>query len=125
MRYNTTYQNFPPTYILKIPFPIIETVFMWNCLLPCVLLTESGKKTIIKTKPMKTIYQYLMLGLILLIPFAKINAQDLTTGDLKITVNDEKGLPMPGAVVYITSGGSHLGGATNLDGNFTFRALNP
>ncbi len=74
---------------------------------------------------MKTIYQYLILSAILLIPFAKINAQDLTTGDLKVTVVDEKGQPMPGAIVMVVTGGSTLGGATNLDGNFTFRALNP
>jgi hypothetical protein len=74
---------------------------------------------------MKTIYPYLLLIAIFLFPFSKLNAQDLTTGDLKITVNDEHGEPMPGAVVIITSGVSHLGGSTNIDGTFTFRALNP
>lgn len=74
---------------------------------------------------MKTIYQYLIFSALLLIPISKANAQDLTTGDLKITVLDEKGDPMPGAIIQIVSGGSHLGGQTNMEGNFTFRALNP
>ncbi len=74
---------------------------------------------------MKKISQYFIFSAILLISFSNVKAQDLTTGDLKVTVLDEKSQPMPGAVVMVVTGGSHIGGATNLDGNFTFRALNP
>ncbi len=53
------------------------------------------------------------------------NAQDLTSGDLKVTVMDEKNEPMIGAIVSVVSVSNHMGGQTDLYGNFTFRALNP
>lgn len=47
------------------------------------------------------------------------------SGRIKVTVLDEKLVPMPGAVVRIVAGGPQLGGTTDLDGNFTFAALTP
>lgn len=94
--------------------------------MPCVITAERGSDiTIKKIKPMKTIYSYFILIAIFLSPFSNLKAQDLTTGDLKITVNDERGEPMPGAIILITSGGSHLNGSTSIEGTYTFRALNP
>ncbi|CAN5239098.1 hypothetical protein BH09BAC5_BH09BAC5_23580 [soil metagenome] len=73
---------------------------------------------------MKTIFQYILASVLFLTPFIS-SAQDGTTGDLKVTVTDEKNQPMPGAIVNIVSASNHLGGATDLDGKYTFRALNP
>ncbi|CAN5918638.1 hypothetical protein BH11BAC7_BH11BAC7_08440 [soil metagenome] len=73
---------------------------------------------------MKTIFQYLLLSAVLLAP-CSIQAQDLTTGDLKVTVLDERSQPMVGAIVSVVSSTTPLGGATDLDGVCTFRALNP
>jgi hypothetical protein len=73
---------------------------------------------------MKTIFQYLLLSAVFLAP-CSLSAQDLTTGDLKVTVLDEKSQPMPGAIVSVTSSTTPLGAATDLDGVCTFRALNP
>lgn len=50
-------------------------------------------------------------------------AQD--NGRIKVTVLDEKRLPIPGAIVTIVAGGPVTGGATDLDGVFTFAGLNP
>lgn len=71
---------------------------------------------------MKPLYK-LLFAAIFLAPFA--STAQVTTGDLKITVVDEKNQPAPGAIVSIVSGAEHKGGATDLDGVFTFRALNP
>ncbi|MEO5643712.1 MAG: TonB-dependent receptor [Bacteroidia bacterium] len=73
---------------------------------------------------MKTFFQYLLLSAVLLAP-CSIQAQDLTTGDLKITVLDERSQPMVGAIVSVVSSTTPLGGATDLDGVCTFRTLNP
>ncbi len=50
-------------------------------------------------------------------------AQEGSTGEIKVTVLDEKKQPMPGAIVRITAGGPSTGGATDLNGNYTFRAM--
>jgi hypothetical protein len=73
---------------------------------------------------MKTIFQYLLLLAVFLAPLG-LKAQDLTTGDLKVTVVDENNKPMPGAIVNIPATTNHVGGATDMDGVVTFRALNP
>ncbi len=73
---------------------------------------------------MKTFFQYLLLSVVFLAP-CSMKAQDLTTGDLKITVYDEKNQPMIGAIVSVVSSSTPLGAATDLDGVCTFRALNP
>jgi hypothetical protein len=73
---------------------------------------------------MKSIFQYLFLGALFIAP-CSLDAQDLTTGDLKVTVLDEKNQPMIGAIVSIVSSTTPLGAATDLDGVCTFRALNP
>jgi rRNA processing protein Gar1 len=71
---------------------------------------------------MKPLYK-LFLAAILLAPFTAF--AQATTGDLKVTVVNEKSEPVPGAIVSIVSGGDKKGGATDMDGIFTFRALNP
>lgn len=73
---------------------------------------------------MKTFFQYLLLTAVFLAPCG-MKAQDLTTGDLKVTVLDERNQPMVGAIVSVVSSTTPLGGATDLDGVITFRALNP
>lgn len=73
---------------------------------------------------MKTFFQYLLLTAVFLAP-CSMKAQDLTTGDLKVTVLDERNQPMVGAIVSVVSSTTPLGGATDLDGVITFRALNP
>ncbi|MDQ3110845.1 MAG: carboxypeptidase regulatory-like domain-containing protein [Bacteroidota bacterium] len=73
---------------------------------------------------MKTIFQYLLLSAVFLAP-CSLSAQDLTTGDLKVTVLDERNQPMVGAIVTVVSSTTPLGAATDLDGVCTFRALNP
>jgi hypothetical protein len=73
---------------------------------------------------MKTIFQYLLLSVVFLAP-CSLKSQDLTTGDLKVTVLDEKNQPMVGAIVSITSVSPVRGDASNLDGVCFFRALNP
>lgn len=74
---------------------------------------------------MKTLFNSLFLCAALLLTAARLFAQDQNSGDLKVTVLDEKNQPMPGAVVTIVAGGPQLGGQTNMDGNYTFRALSP
>ncbi len=69
---------------------------------------------------MKTLLTTL-IAFVLLVPMA--TAQ--TNGRIKVTVLDENRLPVPGAIVQITAGGPTMGGATDLDGNFTFVNLNP
>lgn len=73
---------------------------------------------------MKTIFQYLLLSIVFLAP-CSLKSQDLTTGDLKVTVFDEKNQPMVGAIVSVASSMKPLGAATDLDGVCFFRALNP
>jgi hypothetical protein len=73
---------------------------------------------------MKTIIKNILAVILLLTPFTAFT-QDQNSGDLKVTVFDERNEPMVGAVVRIVAGGPSLGGQTNLDGNFTFRALQP
>jgi hypothetical protein len=68
---------------------------------------------------MKTVLSFLALMITL-----GMSAQQ-GSGRIKVTVMDEKLVPMPGAVVRIVAGGPQLGGTTDLDGNFTFAALNP
>ncbi|MBI3512228.1 MAG: carboxypeptidase regulatory-like domain-containing protein [Bacteroidetes bacterium] len=72
---------------------------------------------------MKNLFRTLAAAL-LIFPMSAF-AQDANTGDIKVTVTDEMNAPMPGAVVMIVAGGSTQGGATNMDGTITFRALNP
>jgi Carboxypeptidase regulatory-like domain/TonB-dependent Receptor Plug Domain len=74
---------------------------------------------------MKTSIQKLLMIALMLLPVLTIKAQDQNSGDLKATVNDEKGIPMYGAVVRIVAGASHAGGQTDENGNITFRALSP
>ncbi len=73
---------------------------------------------------MKTMIRNLIYCALLFAPVAKANAQD-QSGDIKVTVLDEKSQPMIGAVVMIVAGGPRLGGSTDLDGNFTFHSLTP
>jgi len=73
---------------------------------------------------MKTIIRNLIYCALLLLPFAKANAQG-QTGDIKVTVLDEKNQPMVGAVLTIVAGGPVQGGATDLDGNCLFHSLTP
>lgn len=73
---------------------------------------------------MKALFKILIALAAFLLP-GMVSAQDVTTGNMKVTVLDEKNLPMPGAIVRIVAGGPSLGGQTDLDGNFTFRALSP
>src|SRR5690242_4193743 len=70
---------------------------------------------------MKTIITTL-IALIILVP-AALSAQE--NGRIKVTVLDENRSPMPGVMVSIVAGGPSTGGPTDLDGNFTFAALNP
>ena len=70
---------------------------------------------------MKTILSTLF-ALILVAPFTA-NAQ--ANGRIKVTVYDEKMIPFPGAIVKIVAGGPTMGGATDMDGVFTFAGLNP
>lgn len=70
---------------------------------------------------MKTILTTL-IALILIAPFTA-NAQ--ANGRIKVTVYDEKLAPFPGAIVKIIAGGPTMGGATDMDGVFTFAGLNP
>jgi len=72
---------------------------------------------------MKPIYNILLL--LALVAYVPAPAQDDNSGDVKVTVYDESSQPMPGAVVVIVAGGSKAGGQTDMDGNFTFRALPP
>ena len=74
---------------------------------------------------MKTIIRNLIYCALLLAPFSQASAQDQGNGDIKVTVLDERNQPMIGAIVDIVAGGPKLGGATDIDGNFTFRALTP
>jgi hypothetical protein len=74
---------------------------------------------------MKTILKNLICCALLFAPFAKANAQDQSSGDIKVTVTDENNQPMVGAIVAIVAGGPSMGGATDLDGVFIFRALTP
>lgn len=62
-----------------------------------------------------------LVALVLLAPFALAQGN----GRIKVTVLDEKSAPLPGAIVKIIAGGPLTGGATGLDGTFTFTALNP
>jgi hypothetical protein len=73
---------------------------------------------------MKTIFQTLLLLAVFLAPLG-LKAQDLTTGDLKVTVVDENNKPMPGTIISIPTATSRIGGATDMDGVVTFRALSP
>src|ERR1044071_192958 len=73
---------------------------------------------------MKTIFQYLLLSVVFLAP-CSLKSQDLTTGDLKVTVLDEKNQPMVGAIVSVTSVSPVRGAATDFDGVCFLRALNP
>ncbi|HEU4717511.1 MAG TPA: carboxypeptidase regulatory-like domain-containing protein [Bacteroidia bacterium] len=52
-------------------------------------------------------------------------AQGSGSGDIKVSVTDEKNQPMPGAIVHITAGGPNIGGQTDMDGVYTFRGLSP
>ncbi len=70
---------------------------------------------------MKTFYSII----ISLLATAQLFAQGGTTGDLKVTVLDEKQQPMFGAIAVITAGGPMHHGTTDEAGNYTFRALNP
>jgi hypothetical protein len=69
---------------------------------------------------MKTIITTL-IAFILLAPMAMAQGD----GRIKVTVLDEKLAPLPGAIVKIIAGGPLTGGATGLDGSFTFTALLP
>jgi hypothetical protein len=91
-----------------------------------VLISENKTKenSLYKTNHMKTIIRNLIYCVLLFIPFAKANAQG-QNGEIKVTVLDEKNLPMPGAVVSIVAGGPSMGGQTDLDGNFIFHSLAP
>lgn len=71
---------------------------------------------------MKTLFKSLIALAAFLLPLAAF-AQE--TGSLKVTVLDEKSVPMPGAVVRIVAGGPAIGGQTDMNGIFTFRALQP
>lgn len=70
---------------------------------------------------MKTILATL-IALLIVAPFSA-NAQ--ANGRIKVTVRDEKMAPLPGAIVKIIAGGPVMGGATDMDGVFTFAGLNP
>lgn len=69
---------------------------------------------------MKTIITTL-LAFILFVPMTIAQGN----GRIKVTVLDEKNAPMPGVVVRIIAGGPLTGGTTDLDGIYTFAALNP
>lgn len=69
---------------------------------------------------MKTLLTTL-IALVLFVPMTIAQ----TNGRIKVTVLDEGKQPIPGAVVQIIAGGSPMGGATDLDGIFTFVNLNP
>ena len=69
---------------------------------------------------MKTIITTL-IAFILLAPMAMAQGN----GRIKVTVLDENRAPLPGAIVKIIAGGPTTGGPTDLDGVFTFAALNP
>lgn len=68
---------------------------------------------------MKTILNTLLALLIPAAMFAQTN------GRIKVTVLDEERKPIPGAVLQIIAGGPMTGGATDMDGIFTFVNLNP
>lgn len=74
---------------------------------------------------MKTIITTL-IAFILIGPMAQtasVCAQD--NGRIKVTVLDEKNAPFPGVIVRIVAGGPAIGGATDMDGTYTFAALSP
>ncbi|HTL83399.1 MAG TPA: carboxypeptidase regulatory-like domain-containing protein [Bacteroidia bacterium] len=72
-------------------------------------------------KKILSIFALLILGAL---PFNS-SAQDASSGDIKATVTDENGQPMPGAVVILISASGKTGNQTDMDGNATFRALTP
>jgi hypothetical protein len=72
---------------------------------------------------MKTIIRTLLLCALLFVPVAKASAQE--TGDIKVTVLDEKSEPMMGIIVQIIAGGPVMGGATDEQGIYIFRSLTP
>lgn len=63
-----------------------------------------------------------LIALIVIVP-ATFFAQE--NGRIKVTVLDENRSPMPGVMVSIVAGGPTTGGPTDLDGIYTFAALNP
>jgi hypothetical protein len=69
---------------------------------------------------MKTLFTTLIATLL----FAPMTFAQ-TNGRIKVTVLDEMLQPIPGAVVTLIGGGPLTGGATDLDGIFTFVNLNP
>lgn len=69
---------------------------------------------------MKTIITT-FFAFILFIPMAFAQGD----GRIKVTVYDEKNVPMPGVMVTIVAGGPVSGGPTDLDGIYTFAGLNP
>src|SRR5665213_2829495 len=73
---------------------------------------------------MKTIIKTLICCTLFFAPIAKLKAQD-QSGDIKVTVVDEKNQPMVGALVQIVAGGPRMGGATDTNGIFVFRSLSP
>jgi hypothetical protein len=62
-----------------------------------------------------------LIALVLFVPMTIAQ----TNGRIKVTVLDENKQPVPGAVVQIIAGGPTTGGATDMDGNFTFVNLDP
>jgi hypothetical protein len=62
-----------------------------------------------------------LIAFVLFVPMAIAQ----TNGRIKVTVLDENKQPVPGAVVQITAGGPTTGGATDMEGIFTFVNLNP
>ncbi len=70
---------------------------------------------------MKTIITTL-IAFLLLAPAALV-AQD--NGRIKVTVYNELNEPMIGAMVTLVAGGSMTGGATDVEGIYTFAALSP
>lgn len=92
---------------------------MWN---PVLTASYQQKRSSNKLNhyDMKTLFTTL-IALLLFVPVAIAQ----TNGRIKVTVLDENKAPVPGAMLTIIAGGPLTGGATDMDGIFTFVNLNP